>query len=107
MVRSADKEIMVVLMLSALFQGGNMSIILRVCSGERCNHEVIGCVTSHWENGEKWDCVLCERKRPSYYETCSWSPWGGRKKKANLPENIIEDTCYYCKNLSDKSFKPV
>jgi len=84
-----------------------MSTILRVCNGKRCDHEVIGCVSGNLKYEEKWDCEICERKRPSYYETCSWSPWGGRKKKATLPENVIEDTCYYCKNYSDKLFQPV
>ena len=106
MVKNADNKIKVIKLLNALFQGGNMSTILRVCSGEGCNHEVIGCITNDWKSEEKWDCVICERKRPNYYETCSWSPWGGRKKKVALPGDIIEDTCYYCKNFSDKIFQP-
>jgi len=84
-----------------------MAIVLRVCNGEKCHHEVIGCVSNNLKNEEKWDCGICERKRPNYYETCSWSPWGGRRKKATLPENVIEDTCYYCKNISNKLFQPV
>ncbi len=83
-----------------------MQTILRICKGERCNHEIIGCVTGNRRDEEKWDCGICERKRPFQYETCSWSPWGGRKKKTILPENVIEDICYYCKNFADKEFLP-
>jgi len=93
-------------MLDASFHGGNMVTVLRVCNGEKCNHEVIGCVSSNLKNEEKWDCGICERKRPNYYETCSWSP-AGRRKKGTLPENVIEDNCYYCKNISHKLFQPV
>lgn len=81
-----------------------MATTLRICSGERCNHEIIGCITSDWRHEEKWDCGICERKRPLNYETCSWSPWGGRKKKAPLPDDIIEDICYYCKKFSTKTY---
>ena len=82
-----------------------MSKILRVCNGEKCDHQVIGCITDDRKTEEKWDCGICERKRPNYYETCNWSPWGGRKKKAILPEIVVEDTCYYCKNYVDKIFQ--
>ena len=80
-----------------------MATKLRICNGEKCNHEIIGCISSYWRSVEKWDCGICERIRPINYEACPWSPWGGRKKKATLPENIIEDTCYYCKNFPDKA----
>lgn len=106
MVNSDDNKIKDIILRKVLFQGGNMSTILRVCNGEGCNHEVIGCITNDWKNEEKWDCVICERKRPNYYETCAWSPWGGRKKKTILPEGVIEDSCYYCKNFPEKIFQP-